>query len=216
MSDYVLVGVIISEKRSDRSSHGALDRNSPLVFSTRDLGRSPGSMEILNEQVPAPADVGNALIGIRGGSELDLDLRLEAVHEGILVSGTATAQIAGECGRCLDSIEYDYEADIQELFYYEESEEFEDDDDVDQYWVIGDLIDIDPVLRSAVVTALPFQPVCREDCLGLCNECGINLNEDPEHHHEILDPRWAALAQLSDNVAEDAATNKTSDKREEK
>ena len=216
MSDYVLVGVIISEKRSDRSSHGALDRNSPLVFSTRDLGRSPGSMETLNEQVPAPADVGNALIGIRGGSELDLDLRLEAVHEGILVSGTATAQIAGECGRCLDSIEYDYEADIQELFYYEESEEFEDDDDVDQYWVIGDLIDIDPVLRSAVVTALPFQPVCKEDCLGLCNECGINLNDEPEHHHEILDPRWAALAQLSDNVVEDAATNKTSDKREEK
>ncbi len=211
MSDYVLVGVIISEKRSDRSSHDALDRNSPLVFSTRDLGRSPGSMETLNEQVPAPTDVGNALIGIRGGSELDLDLRLEAVHEGILVSGTATAQIAGECGRCLDPIEYDYEADIQELFYYEESEEFEDDDDVDQYWVVGDLIDIDPVLRSAVVTALPFQPVCREDCLGLCNECGINLNDEPEHHHEVLDPRWAALAQLSDNATEDVAQNKTLD-----
>ncbi len=211
MSDYVLVGVIISEKRSDRSSHDALDRNSPLVFSTRDLGRSPGSMETLNEQVPAPIDVGNALIGIRGGSELDLDLRLEAVHEGILVSGTATAQIAGECGRCLDPIEYDYEADIQELFYYEESEEFEDDDDVDQYWVVGDLIDIDPVLRSAVVTALPFQPVCREDCLGLCNECGINLNDEPEHHHEVLDPRWAALAQLSDNATEDVAQNKTLD-----
>ena len=207
MSDYVLVGVIISDKRSDRSSHGALDRNSPLVFSTRDLGRSPGSMETLKEQVPAPADVGNALIGIRGGSELDLDLRLEAVHEGILVSGTATAQIAGECGRCLDSIEYDYEADIQELFYYEESEEFEDDDDVDQYWVVGDLIDIDPVLRSAVVTALPFQPVCKEDCLGLCDECGINLNDEPEHHHEVLDPRWAALAQLSDNVTEDSDKN---------
>lgn len=207
MSDYVLVGVIISEKRSDRSSHGALDRNSPLVFSTRDLGRSPGSMETLNEQVPAPADVGNALIGIRGGSELDLDLRLEAVHEGILVSGTATAQIAGECGRRLDPIEYDYEADIQELFYYEESEEFEDDDDVDQYWVVGDLIDIDPVLRSAVVTALPFQPVCKEDCLGLCNECGINLNDEPEHGHEVLDPRWAALAQLSDNVTEDSDKN---------
>ncbi|TAP28852.1 DUF177 domain-containing protein [Arthrobacter sp. S41] len=182
-----------------------------MVFSTRDLGRSPGSMETLNEQVPAPTDVGNALIGIRGGSELDLDLRLEAVHEGILVSGTATAQIAGECGRCLDPIEYDYEADIQELFYYEESEEFEDDDDVDQYWVVGDLIDIDPVLRSAVVTALPFQPVCREDCLGLCNECGINLNDEPEHHHEVLDPRWAALAQLSDNATEDVAQNKTLD-----
>ena len=159
-------------------------------------------MRTLNEQVPAPADVGNALIGIRRGSEIDLDLRLESVHEGILVSGTATVEIAGECGRCLEPIEYTTEADIQELFYYEESEEFEDDDEVDQYWVVGDLIDIDPVLRNAVVTALPFQPVCREGCLGLCSECGANLTEDPEHHHEVVDPRWAALAQLSDLVAD--------------
>lgn len=173
-------------------------------------------MKALNEQVLAPTDVGNALIGIRGGSELDLDLRLEAVHEGILVSGTATAQIAGECGRCLEPIEYDYEADIQELFYYEGSDEFEDDDEVDQYWIVDDLIDIDPVVRSAVVTALPFQPVCREGCLGLCSECGVNLNEDPEHHHEVLDPRWAALAQLADIVADDATNDNTSDKREEK
>ncbi|WP_313814381.1 DUF177 domain-containing protein [Glutamicibacter sp.] len=173
-------------------------------------------MKVLNEQVLAPTDVGNALIGVRGGSELDLDLRLEAVHEGILVSGTATAQIAGECGRCLEPIEYDYEADIQELFYYEGSEEFDNDDEVDQYWVVDDLIDIDPVVRSAVVTALPFQPVCREDCLGLCSECGVNLNEDPEHQHAVLDPRWAALAQLADIVAEDVTNDNTSDKREEK
>ncbi|MCG2963681.1 DUF177 domain-containing protein, partial [Escherichia coli] len=81
----------------------------------------------------------------------------------------------------------DYDADIQELFYYEENAEIEQDDEVDQYWVVDDLIDLDPVLRNAVVTALPFQPVCREDCLGLCSECGKNLNEDPEHHHEVLD-----------------------------
>ncbi|GAB3621454.1 DUF177 domain-containing protein [Glutamicibacter sp. PS] len=173
-------------------------------------------MKTLVEQVPAPAHVGNALIGVRGGSEVDLDLRFEAVHEGILVSGTAAVEIAGECGRCLTPIEYDYEADIQELFYYEGSAEFEDDDEADQYWVVDDFIDVEPVLRNAVVTALPFQPVCREDCLGLCSECGKDLNEDPEHFHEVLDPRWAALAQLADFVAEDATTSKTSDKREEK
>ncbi|WP_371931431.1 DUF177 domain-containing protein [Glutamicibacter sp. MNS18] len=187
-----------------------------MVISTKELGRSPGSMISLIEQIPAPTEVGVALIGVREGSEISLDLRLESVHEGVLVSGVATVEIAGECGRCLTPIEYDYDADIQELFYYEENTEIEQDDEVDQYWVIGDYVDIDPVLRNAVVTALPFQPVCREDCLGLCSECGKNLNEDPEHHHEVLDPRWAALAQLADIVAEDATPSKTSDEREEK
>ena len=181
-----------------------------------ELGRAPGSMRTLNEQVPAPADVGNALIGIRGGSEVSLDLRLEAVHEGILVSGIATVEIAGECGRCLNPIGFKYGADIQELFYYEDSDEFEEDDDVDQYCVIGDHMDIDPVLRNAVGTVLPFQPVCRDDCFGLCNECGANLNDDPEHHHEVVDPRWAALAQLSEAATEDVATDKTSVEREER
>lgn len=82
--------------------------------------------------------------------------------------------------------------------------------------VIDDHIDLEPVLRDAVVTALPFQPVCKEDCAGLCSECGMNLNEDPEHHHEVLDPRWAALAGLSDNAADHAANSTHSVDREER
>jgi uncharacterized protein len=48
-----------------------------------------------------------------------------------------------------------------------------------------------------VVPALPFKPVCRDDCPGLCSECGARLADDPDHHHEVLDPRWAALSALS-------------------
>lgn len=173
-------------------------------------------MTTLEETVVAPAEVGVALIGVREGSEIDLDLRFESVHEGILVSGTATVEINGECGRCLEAIEYDFDADIQELFYYEGQLEPDEDEESDQYQVIDDRIDLEPVLRNAVVTALPFQPVCREDCAGLCSECGKSLNEDPEHHHEVLDPRWAALAGLSDIVAEDATQSTHSVEREEK
>ncbi|WP_407671386.1 YceD family protein [Paeniglutamicibacter cryotolerans] len=187
-----------------------------MVLSTKDLGRSPGSMTILDEQVAAPAELGVALVGVQEGSEIDLDLRFEAVHEGILVSGVATVEINGECGRCLESIAYDLDADIQELFYYEGINLPEDDEEDDQCRVIDDHIDLEPVLRDAVVTALPFQPVCKEDCAGLCSECGMNLNEDPEHHHEVLDPRWAALAGLSDNAADHAANSTHSVDREER
>jgi uncharacterized protein len=138
-----------------------------------------------------------ALIGVQEGSDIELDLRLEAVHEGILVSGTVFAEVKGECGRCLDPLAYDLEANVQELFFYEGVELSDEEDDEEQRRVEHDLIDLEPVLRDAVVTMLPFQPVCREDCQGLCSECGVRLEDEPGHHHEDMDPRWAALAELA-------------------
>ncbi|MDP9904898.1 uncharacterized protein J2S90_001857 [Arthrobacter bambusae] len=138
-----------------------------------------------------------ALIGVQEGSDIELDLRLEAVHEGILVSGTVFAEVKGECGRCLDPLAYDLEVNVQELFFYEGVELSDEEDDEEQRRVEHDLIDLEPVLRDAVVTMLPFQPVCREDCQGLCSICGVRLEDEPGHHHEDLDPRWAALAELA-------------------
>ena len=67
-----------------------------------------------------------------------------------------------------------------------------------------DLVDLEPLLRDAVVLALPFQPLCRDDCPGLCTECGARLADDPDHAHEAaIDPRWAALAQLDDRLDTD-------------
>lgn len=154
-------------------------------------------MRTLTEHVPAPSDLGVALIGVQEGSEIELDLRLEAVHEGILVSGTVFAEVKGECGRCLDPLAYDLEVNVQELFFYEGVELSDEEDDEEQRRVEHDLIDLEPVLRDAVVTMLPFQPVCREDCQGLCSICGVRLEDEPGHHHEDLDPRWAALAELA-------------------
>lgn len=186
------------------------------MHGVRELGRSPGSMRTLEDHVPAPSDLGTPLIGVQSGSDMDLRLRFEAVHEGILVSGTIAVDVTGECGRCLDPLEYDLEVDVQELFSYERHEDAEAEEEDEQRLVENDTIDLEPTLRDAVVTALPFQPVCREDCEGLCSECGIHLADEPGHHHEVLDPRWAALQDLSSEPAENADNDNVLDEREER
>ena len=145
--------------------------------------------------MPAPRDLGTEVIGIPEGTDLDLDLRLEAVMEGVLVSGTVRGEAVGECIRCLDEVRMPVDASLTEMFAYPDrvaSGEAEDVED-DVHELEGDLLDLEPVLRDAVVLALPFQPVCRDDCPGLCSECGARLADDPGHSHETTDPRWSAL-----------------------
>jgi uncharacterized protein len=161
-------------------------------------------------QVPAPADLGTELIGIPAGADLELDLRLESVLEGVLVSGQARGPLAGQCVRCLDDLDAQIEVDLQELFVYPERAEQDDDDELRE--IEDERIDLEPALRDAVVLALPFQPVCRPDCPGLCPQCGQRLAEDPQHGHEEQDPRWEALRVLAhegdpDGSADDEKEN---------
>ncbi len=174
----------------------SLDPRAPLVLDTRELGRRPGSQREVSLTVPAPADLGIEVLQVPEGSPVELDLRLEAVMEGVLVTGTAHASLAGECARCLEPISDDIEVRFQELFVYEDHALPEEDDEVSM--LQGDLVDLEPLLRDAVVLALPFQPLCMDDCPGLCPECGARLADDPDHAHEAaIDPRWAALADLT-------------------
>lgn len=118
--------------------------------------------------------------------------------EGVLVTGTASAGLDGECVRCLEPIHDDIEVDFQELFVYEEKDDETDDEDSGTSRLEGDLLDLEPILRDAVVLSLPFQPLCQDDCPGLCIECGARLADDPDHQHEEpIDPRWAALQGLT-------------------
>ena len=148
--------------------------------------------------VPAPAGMGIMSIGVPEGSGIELDVMLESVIEGVLVTGTALVQLAGECSRCLDPISDELEVDLQELYCYEETDSrgrsvADSTDDDETLRMAGDFLDLEPVLRDAVVLELPLAPVCRDDCAGLCSECGARLEDDPEHHHDVIDPRWAAL-----------------------
>jgi len=151
--------------------------------------------------VPAPDELGTVVIGIPEGTDLDLDLRLEAVMEGVLVTGLVRGQAVGECVRCLDEVTETVEVTLSELFVYPEraavAEQDGDEDDEDLRELDGDFLDLEPALRDAVVPMLPFQPVCRPDCPGLCSICGARLADEPGHSHETLDPRWAALGGLT-------------------
>ncbi|HEU4676904.1 MAG TPA: YceD family protein [Motilibacteraceae bacterium] len=159
-------------------------------------------MRKVSRSVPAPADLGNDVLGVPAGSDLGLELRLEAVMEGVLVTATVAGRLAGECVRCLDPLERELETTFQELYAYAPNEHAgraghagEDDDD-ELLLLDGDYLDLEQPLRDAVVLALPLAPLCRDDCPGLCPECGARLADDPAHTHVAADPRWAALAGL--------------------
>ena len=181
------------------SPHRPLNPRSGLVVDTHELGRRAGAMKVIRTSVEAPADLGIGVIGVPLGSPVELDIRLESVVEGVLVSGSATVEVRGECVRCLGDISDELEVGIQELYVYPG---VEPDDDLASR-LEGDLIDLEPLLRDQVVLDLPFQPLCRDDCSGLCVECGANLNNDPAHRHEArLDPRWEALRGLEGGGSE--------------
>ncbi|MFC5179145.1 YceD family protein [Nocardioides taihuensis] len=173
------------------------------MLDTRELGRRPGSQREVTRTVPAPADLGIEVLRVPEGAPVELDLRLEAVMEGVLVTGTATAALEGECVRCLEPVSDEIEARFQELYVYDDQghthhgrDKAEEGDD-ETSRLEDDLLDLEPLLRDAVVLALPFQPLCRDDCPGLCPECGARLADDPDHTHDAaVDPRWARLAEL--------------------
>lgn len=175
------------------SSHRHSVASEALRCEIHDLRRSAGQMRPWCDEVPAPADLGVEMIGVPEGAPVGLDLRLESVVEGVLVTGTARAHLEGECSRCLTGIEEDATFPIQELYFYPDRPADEDSHRISE----EDVLDLEPALRDAVVLNLPFIPLCRPDCEGLCPECGTNLNEDPDHDHpDAVDPRWAGLSQL--------------------
>jgi uncharacterized protein len=141
---------------------------------------------------PAPADLGSGLVHVPQGAELDLEVQLEEVSEGILVTATVTAPLAGECARCLDEFASSIEVRFQELFAAGGGESGEDG-----YLLHGDLLDLEPALRDALVLELPLSPLCAEDCAGLCVTCGIRLADaEPGHGHPDDGGVWAVLKDL--------------------
>jgi len=184
------------------------------VLDTHELGRRPGSQRTRTFSAPAPADLGIDVLHVPEGSPVEFDLRLEAVMEGVLVTGTASAALEGECSRCLEPIDDEVVADFQELYVYDDPAEgrrrITDENAEDEARLEGDLLDLEPLLRDAVVLKLPFQPLCRDDCPGLCPECGARLADDPGHQHdEPVDPRWAALGAMRDTARLDETDEPT-------
>jgi len=160
---------------ANRNHSKRLDPRMPLVVNTRTLG--PAAVRPVSKTAPAPASLGAGMVGVPEGAELELDIQLERVTDGVLVIGTVRAPLAGECARCLDTFTSATEVRFTELFTHDAG-----DEDADGYLLDGDLLDLEPALRDALVLELPLAPLCAEDCQGLCSECGVRLADAGAGH----------------------------------
>ncbi|MFC4335655.1 YceD family protein [Salininema proteolyticum] len=175
----------------------AIDPARGLVVDTAPLERAAGVSEPLVGEVPIAEDMGLDMIKVPARSALSLDLLLTAVSEGVLVTGEVTADVTGECARCLAPIEDALTVDLQELYAYEGSTTDQTTGTDEIARLDGDLLDLEPAVRDALVLAMSASPVCREDCPGLCADCGRPWDELPDdHRHDKIDPRWAELEKL--------------------
>jgi uncharacterized metal-binding protein YceD (DUF177 family) len=168
----------------------------PWRLDLRELGRRAGSMQEIDRTAPAPPDWRVELIGVPAAADVRLRLRLESVMEGVLVTGDLDVPVEGSCARCLEPLEDTLHLSVQELYAYAGSttEATSEEDEVRR--IEGDHLDLEPLARDTVVLNLPLAPVCTEDCRGLCVDCGQRLDDLPaDHTHEVVDPRWAGLAQ---------------------
>lgn len=185
--------------------------NKPKVFdfNTHDLPRRAGEMREYSLTIVAPERIGIDVIGVSQGEEITIDFRLEAVTQGVLVTAQVTTQAQGECIRCLDPLELAVRRSFQELYRYEPEKahtkaqrkaarEIQDDLDEDEELMMeGEVIDLEEPVRDAIILGLPINPLCDQECQGLCPGCGIKWSLlESGHAHEEIDARWADLSAL--------------------
>jgi len=177
-------------------------------LNTFELPRRAGEMKEYQLDIPVKENFGVPLISVPAGEFIEVDVRLESVTEGVLLSADVYAVAKGECIRCLDPVEIVIERKIQELYNYEPTIERgkkkkRDEDEIDldledELMMDGNIMDLETPIRDAVVLSLPINPLCDEECLGLCPECGGKWADLPEDHaHEVIDARWASLGSLT-------------------
>jgi len=161
------------------------------AIDVRDLLEHPGSSKTVRVDEPVPG-LHTEMVAVPEDEALAGDLLLESLVEGVLVSGSVAGSYAMRCARCLKEFRSGFELAMRELFVREPGPD-------DDYALTADLtLDPEPMVRDAVVLEMPFSPLCRPDCLGLCEVCGgdRNLGECPGHRS--VDPRWSVLDGLFD------------------
>jgi uncharacterized protein len=169
--------------------NGAADEPSPFVVSVVDLLRRPGHRR--------EVQLRGRLTGLRSvdtSVDPDLDIEvfagLEAISEGLVADGRISAPWRSECRRCLREVEGRVEVEFRELFEARPR-------DGETYLLGHEEVDLEPLIREAVLLALPLTPLCRAECEGICPTCGADLNEGPcGCPPGGRDPRWAALDDL--------------------
>ncbi|MDN3496569.1 DUF177 domain-containing protein [Planococcus sp. APC 4015] len=155
-------------------------------------------MRVVDLELPAPEKWGEGLVSVAEAEQIAIRARLESVHEGILLSASVDSEYTGVCGRCLIDIAAPVEVEIQELFAYPEQE-------TSDFEVQDDHVDLETLVRDAIVLSLPFQPVCQPDCPGLDPATGERMTENTgAEQREPVDTRWAALQDYTTDPDTDA------------
>lgn len=159
----------------------------PFVVAVTEQRRNPGVQRRVQVAGPVP-DLGTSAAAVPEGADASADVMVEALTDGrVTVTGTIAAPWEGECRRCLKPVRGDVTVEVQELF------EPDPAPDAETYRLDGDYLDLEPLVRDAVLLALPLAPLCAEACAG----------PDPEGHpvgsgeaEPTPDPRWSALSEL--------------------
>lgn len=173
----------------------------PFLFSCHDLPRRAGEMRAYELEFDEHESIGVPLLAVPGDGVIYVDLRLEAVDQGVLATGEVRAEAIGECTRCLDPVTFDIDERFLELFHYEvdprqkSKNEIIVEEEDELLEMDGDFINLDGPIRDALILNLPINPLCSEDCEGLCQSCGVKWALLPDDHaHSTADIRWAGLS----------------------
>ena len=177
-----------------------------------ELSRRAGQTKKLEISLPAPDGIGDSFSGIKAESDVNLNAIIESLEEGLLFTGILSARLTGECSRCAEPIDREITANATALFVDNPPEEkhsgnveknFEDEEESEDVYELrsgGAFLNVESLLRDCFVDSLPLQPLCREDCAGLCAECGESFDDGGEHNHQTTDNRWDALKELRDKM----------------
>jgi uncharacterized protein len=144
--------------------------------------------------------------GIGVATQVEGTVKFTRTNRGILVQGTLTAKIPVECSRCLKIFDYPLTIKIEEEYFpvidVNTGTPLEIPDEPGSFKIDEHhILDLSEAIRQNALLAAPMKPLCREDCAGICQQCGKDLNEGQcECNKTEIDPRWSKLAQLASAV----------------
>ena len=177
------------------------------------VGSRAGQTMQVDRDFPAPGGIGDSIVGVKEGEPIHVNGQFDSIIDGLIFTGTFTAPVTAVCARCDRDLSGDWSEQVTAFFPYEDAdagktknEDVEiiagEEESGDTYPLTdnGAFANIEPLLRDTFVSALPLNPLCKPDCKGLCPQCGLDLNESPEHVHEVTDLRFADLEALKEQL----------------
>lgn len=193
--------------------------DSQWAVSVAQVASRAGQSKPIDTVFPAPEGIGDNVIGVEKGADVHVTGSFDSIVDGLILTERINAPVHAECTRCLKPITRDWTVDATAFFPYPSADAGKgsrhgsrdsrgshgevdiiagEDESEDTYPLLdnGSFADLEALIRDTLVEALPLQPLCKPDCLGLCSQCGADLNEDPDHHHDVVDTRFASLAAL--------------------